>query len=348
MVNDRLFGVERLSTAILSGLIGATATWLVFQLSMVRSNLVGSDSSSVSYTDDWTPQPRKFTTKEWKLFCDYRSPYIVGRFGSLRSALRNFVGNVTWKPTTHLLSDPELTLKARQYPYTARELAQLKRITPRLTDVASRESALTGLLSWIIFANISLQGSPSYTLLSPTLIATAKAIDGNHFDEFGCWAWEKARVYLCFLLCQTPIYPLAALCDDLDQQPVNPDAIDKLIGLSQALLEPFIELNDSELLELKRCFNIASRVGFGILRDLRPWCFSFDNFGPKETRLNDTAPLIQRRLAPFSATRRDEIEDFVSDERAIIFPALIALGDESGLRYQDPAVIVAAEFETWI
>ncbi|PVH84319.1 hypothetical protein DL98DRAFT_85483 [Cadophora sp. DSE1049] len=55
-----------------------------------------------------------------------------------------------------------------------------------------------------------------------------------------------------------------------------------------------------------------------------------------------------RELAPFSATAYSETEDFVSDRQVTLFPALIALGDESGLRHHIPAVIEAVQVGKWV
>ncbi|PVH75252.1 hypothetical protein DL98DRAFT_593381 [Cadophora sp. DSE1049] len=356
MVNDHLFIAVVSSTAILSVLLGATAKWLMLSwrsaraspsVSSVSGHLrhslpsisdpvthlpsptpntsIQSASALPSYIDNWTPQPREFASKEWKLFNgDFRSPYIVDRFGDLRYAILNFVGNVTWSSTTGPVSQPAHSLDTYHYPYTPQDLVQLNRIISRLKKDTSRESALTALMSWIIFTNISLYGSPSHTLLSPTLIAMANAIEGNFLDEFGCWACEKTRVYISFLLCQSPMHPYPALCDDFDQQNGQQPAV-----------------------SIEKCLEIAARVGFGIHRDLRPWRFSFAHHGTKETRLSDTAPLVPRKLAPFLATEHDDMEEFVSDKQVTLFPALIAIGDASGLRHQVPAVIVAAEFGTW-
>ncbi|KAG4440704.1 hypothetical protein IFR05_003798 [Cadophora sp. M221] len=175
----------------------------------------------------------------------------------------------------------------------------------------------------------------------------AQAIDGNCLDEFGCWAWEKARVCISLLLCQSPLHPYPALCDDLDQQLLNPNAVEKLIALLQELLSTIIEMNNSQLVGLKRCFNIAARVGFGIQRDLRPWRFSFVPSGTGEVGLNDKASLVSRNCAPFRITECGDQEDFASNKQVTLFPALIALGDESVLRHYAPAVILPAEFARW-
>ncbi|KAH7378585.1 hypothetical protein BKA64DRAFT_245098 [Cadophora sp. MPI-SDFR-AT-0126] len=283
------------------------------------SALPSSSSSRSPYPDDWTPQPRQFAAKERNLFQEYRTIYVLERFDNLQSAIRNFAANVVWSTAVAPRSDsyPKDTLHTHQYSYTAHELAQLKLLTERLRDKSSRKSALTALLSWFAITNISLLGgSTAHTLLSPALVAAAQSIDGNKFDEFGCWAWEKTRVYMCFLLCPSLRLSLPALHEDLKQQPVNPEGVNKLVNLVRDLLEPhIISLEDSQqLLGFRKCFDIAAVLGFGIQRDLRPWRFSFAHRDPEEGRHDETTAVRARQLAPFSIASSSDItdDDFVS------------------------------------
>ncbi|PVH85170.1 hypothetical protein DL98DRAFT_583765 [Cadophora sp. DSE1049] len=351
MVNNHLFTAVISSTAVLSALLSAVATWWVLSsrstrffaglqdthtadahvpdamprpspdntspvlLSSTYDRSAQFVSTPLLYTNEWTPQPRDFAARERALLNDFNSPYVLERFQALRYTIRKFVGNISWSQTTRPISHLQRIIDTHHYPYTAHDLIQLDRIVTRLADTSSRESALTAFLSWIIFTNISLHGSQTNTLLSPTLITIAEGIDGNCLDEFGCWAWEKARVYVCFLLCKSPIHPYTALCDDLDQQSVNPGSVEKLVALMRDLLGPFMEMNDNQLLRLKQCFDIAARVGFGIQRDLRPWQFSFIHRETTEIQLNDVAPLASRKLAPFLATSYDNMKDFISNEQ---------------------------------
>ncbi|KAG4440705.1 hypothetical protein IFR05_003799 [Cadophora sp. M221] len=118
---------------------GSTASRLP---SPVHDDWVRSASELPIYTDDWTPQPREFTTREWKLFNDFRSPYILERLKALRYAIQTFVINVSWSPTACPLPrlDFESVLDNHSYPHTAHDLVQLNCIMVRLADPNSRES----------------------------------------------------------------------------------------------------------------------------------------------------------------------------------------------------------------
>ncbi|KAK0107498.1 hypothetical protein ONS96_003308 [Cadophora gregata f. sp. sojae] len=210
----------------------------------------------------------------------------------------------------------------------------------------NRDYALRALLSWIICTKISLHASPSWSLLSPALVRTAHAVDGNEFDEFRCWAWEKTRVYLSFLSCKEPVRVHESLIDDLGEPAINPGAGERLVSLVRDLLQPFVEMDDGEL---ERCVGIAAVLGFGMQRDLRPWKVGFSQrYSGGKARLDDEGVVRERTLAPFSVlVDDDEAEDFVADGQVTLFPALVALGDESGLRHENPVVIEGVRVGEW-
>ncbi|KAG4443944.1 hypothetical protein IFR05_000584 [Cadophora sp. M221] len=270
---------------------GAHTSDILRQLSLDNSNhvavaqppstfshsLIQPGSTLPSYTNDWTPQPQEFTIREWNLFQEYGSTYVLKRFGNLQSAVQNFVANITWTSTAHPASHLQNILDTHKYLYTARD-------------------------------------SPAHTLLSPTFVAIAQSIDGNNFDEFGCWAWAKARVCMCSLLCESSVRPFPALRDDLNQPSIDPNSVERLVTLIHDLLKPFIAVANRELCELRQCFSIAALVSLGMQRDLRPWRFSFAHDDAEQARLNHMAPLRARQLAPFSVTCSDTFDDFVSQK----------------------------------
>ncbi len=252
----------------------------------------------------WTPQPQRFQPNEHRMLTDFESSYLLERIGDLRYAIMVFGTHVTWKPTTSLSAQEQTShicriLKAHEYEHTEQDLVQLGLVLTRLSSAVSRESALTALLSWITITNISLKGSQRHTLLSPALLPLAATVDGLCFKPFGNWAWEKIRVYIAYLLSQPPNLPLPVLDHDLAQPIPNPAAADRLVMMVQDLLEPVLEIDrDRALGRLKTCFRIASRIGLGIQRDLRPWNWGFGPSGPKEPRLNELVKSVFRPVEP--------------------------------------------------
>ncbi|KAL5328164.1 hypothetical protein ACEPPN_001660 [Leptodophora sp. 'Broadleaf-Isolate-01'] len=300
----------------------------------------------------WTPQPEHFAAREQKLLNDFNSAYITERFGNLRFAIRNFADNAPWNATTVSKSfvfraHVQQTLDTHQYPYKEIELARLALLCTRLSNATSRGSALYALLSWIMIANISLHGSPQYTLLPPGLLSITTQLRSRTFDEFSYWAWEKTRVYLCHLLCPTD--PLKVLREDLKQPLPNPPAEDHLLGLLRDLLGPFLTLHDDESDALRRCVRIATRFGLALQCDLRPWglSFCFAHTVPSPGGLREPAQVLPFERESLWKFDTEDRKDLVTEKEVTLFPALLALGDDSGRRHEVPIVIVAAQVGSW-
>ncbi|KAH9204626.1 hypothetical protein DL95DRAFT_495441 [Leptodontidium sp. 2 PMI_412] len=260
----------------------------------------------------WTPQPEHFAAREQKLLNDFNSAYITERFGNLRFAIRNFADNAPWNATTVSKSfvfraHVQQTLDAHQYPYKEIELARLALLCTRLSNATSRGSALYALLSWIMIANTSLHGSPQYTLLPPVLR------------------------------------------EDLKQPLPNPPAEDHLLGLLRDLLGPFLTLHDDESDALRRCVRIATRFGLALQRDLRPWglSFCFAHTVPSPGGLREPAQVLPFERESLWKFDTEDRKDLVTEKEVTLFPALLALGDDSGRRHEVPIVIVAAQVGSW-
>ncbi|PVH73492.1 hypothetical protein DL98DRAFT_595008 [Cadophora sp. DSE1049] len=300
----------------------------------------------------WTPQPDHFADKEQALLKDFKSTYIIERFGDLRYAIRSLADDAPWNATTvrpsfDFRAHVQQTLDTQQYPYKEIELTRLTLLHTRLPNAASRGSALYALLSWIMIANISLHGSPQYTLLPPGLLSITTQLSSKTFDEFSYWAWEKTRVYLCHLLCPTD--PLTVLRDDLKQPLPNPTGADHLLGLVCDLLAPFLTLHNDKSDAIKRCIGISTRVGLALQRDLRPWglSFLFAHTVASPGGLREPAKVLPFNGKPLWKFDAEDQQDFVTEKEVTLFPALVALGDDSGRRHEVPIVIVAAEVEGW-
>lgn len=263
-----------------------------------------------------------FQIREHKLLTDFQSLYTLERVSKLRQAISSFVINTTWKPAAPFSASQrtlhiQKTLKACEYPYNNHDLEQLGRVLAQFLCATTREAALTAFLAWFIITNISLHASLKFTLLPPALLSVAAVINGNYVDEFGLWGWEKVRVYMCYMFCQTPILPLSVLLDDMEQEQPHPGAEDELVSLLRRLLEPFLDMEQVEVIELsRRCLNIAARVGLGIHRDLRPWSWSFVDMGAKEQRLSERVSSVRKQKASLSIRDSGNPESFITDQGA--------------------------------
>ncbi|KAF4632393.1 hypothetical protein G7Y89_g5742 [Cudoniella acicularis] len=180
-------------------------------------------------------------------------------------------------------------------------------------------AGLIYLLSYLVFYNIALakkeRGPPSWNLLSPHLANLFHEIERSRKgaeseqEYWNLWTLEKCRIYAC-----ESLYPgifLTEVINEEKQPTTNAEALSKMVSFIEDLLEPYAFIDDVFRNAFRRVLTIAGRLGVCIYKNMQLWCWGF------------AAPANQ----------------------ILLYPALCKGGNEAGIRYAVPKVILTAHFD---